>query len=77
MTVNDCALIVVPCALSPVPPEVLYGEERNLVDSHQIIPLFHLPEIYALSARVKNWNPARTGKLRLEEIWLEGLAEKP
>jgi ABC-type transport system substrate-binding protein len=61
--------------MSPVPPEVLYGEERNILDGWQIIPLFHLPEIYALNARVKNWSPARTGELRLEDIWLEG--EKP
>ena len=61
--------------LSPVAPEVLYGEERNLLEGYQIIPLFHLPQIYGLSARVKNWNPSPGGEWHLEEIWLE--AEKP
>jgi ABC-type transport system substrate-binding protein len=58
-----------------VPAEVLYGEERNVLEGYQIIPLFHLPQTYGLSGRVRNWNPAPTGDLRLEEIWLE--PEKP
>lgn len=61
--------------LSPVPPQVLYGEERNILESYQIIPLFHLPQFYGLSGRVKNWNPQPAGEWRLDEIWLE--AEKP
>jgi ABC-type transport system substrate-binding protein len=58
-----------------VPAEVLYGEERNVLEGYQIIPLFHLPQTYGLSGRVRNWNAAPTGDLRLEEIWLE--PEKP
>lgn len=63
--------------VGPVAPETLYGEERNLLEGYQIIPLFHLPQIYGLSARVKNWNPSPLGEWRLEETWLEAEAEKP
>ena len=57
--------------IGPVAPEVLYGEENHVLEGYQIIPLFHLPQTYGLSGRVKNWNPLPTGELRLEEIWLE------
>lgn len=59
---------------SPMAPELLYAEERDLLASYQIIPLFHLPHIYGLSGRVKNWHPSPGGEWRLEEVWLE--AEK-
>jgi peptide/nickel transport system substrate-binding protein len=59
----------------PVSPEVLYGEERNILESHQIIPLFHLPQSYGLSPRVRDWSPAPSGEWRLAEVWLD--AEKP
>lgn len=61
--------------IGTVAPEVLYGEESHVLEGYQIIPLFHLPQIYGLSGRVKNWNPGPTGEWRLDEIWLE--AEKP
>lgn len=59
----------------PLAAEVVYAEEFNLLEGHQIIPLFHLPQIYGLSARVKNWSPSTAGEWRLGEIWVE--AERP
>lgn len=61
--------------IGPVAPEVLYSEEKNILDGYQIIPLFHLPQSYGLSARMKNWNPSPAGEWRLADVWLA--AEKP
>ncbi len=34
------------------------------------VPLFYLPESFAISARVKNWMPFRWGQWRLADVWL-------
>jgi peptide/nickel transport system substrate-binding protein len=34
------------------------------------VPLFYLPESFAISARVKNWMPYRWGEWRLADVWL-------
>ena len=34
------------------------------------VPLFYLPESFAISARVKNWMPFRWGEWRLADVWL-------
>jgi hypothetical protein len=55
--------------------DALYRTERMLLDGFPIIPLFHIPESYALSSRVKTWNAPgilKTGEWRLENVWLEG-----
>jgi MarR-like DNA-binding transcriptional regulator SgrR of sgrS sRNA len=57
--------------------EALYAAERALVEGYRVIPLLHLPELYAVSARVKTWvRPAvlPSGAWQLEDVWLE--AEK-
>ena len=51
--------------------EDLYSAERRLVETYRVVPLFHLPETYALSAPVKNWMPPRCGGWRLEDVWLD------
>ncbi len=60
-----------------VPPSMsidgAYGVERALVEDYGVIPLLHLPEMYAAGARVRTWKtPAvtRSGSLHLEDIWL-------
>jgi MarR-like DNA-binding transcriptional regulator SgrR of sgrS sRNA len=61
--------------LPPLPAapsaEEMYRVERALVESYQVIPLFHLPELAGLSARVKNWQPTPAGEWRLDALWLE------
>lgn len=52
-------------------PEQLYATERAVVDSYRVVPLVHLPQSCALSARVKNWMPRRWGSWRLEDVWLD------
>ncbi len=58
--------------------EAAYAAERLLLESFRVVPLFHLPEVYAVAPRVKTWMAPgllRSGVLRLENVWLE--PEKP
>jgi len=59
----------------PANPEQLYSRERAVVDTYEIIPLVHVPEVAGLSARVRDWVPARWGAWRLADIWLDGAAQ--
>ena len=58
-----------------VTPEAIYSTERKLLEDFRVVPLFHLPEIYGLSSRVKNWSPQSWGDWRIGDVWLE--ARKP
>ncbi len=58
-----------------VTPEAIYSAERKLLGDFRLVPLFHLPEIYGLSSRVKNWDPQPWGDWRLSDVWLD--ARKP
>lgn len=58
--------------------ESLYAAERAALTGYYVIPLFHVPEIYGSSLRLKTWTTSgisRFGDLRFEDMWLE--AEKP
>ena len=59
----------------PANPEQLYSRERAVVDTYEIIPLVHVPEVVGLSARVRDWMPARWGAWHLADIWLDGAAQ--
>ena len=54
-------------------PEGLYVAERRLLDGFRIVPLFHLPDVYAAAPRVEG-GPGITplGEWRFESLWLEG-----
>jgi ABC-type transport system substrate-binding protein len=53
-------------------PEALYNAERNLLDGFRVIPLFHLPDVYAVSPRVKGGpGISPLGEWRFENLWLE------
>ena len=52
-------------------PEDLYRVERALIDEFRVVPLLHLPEVYGVNNRVRNWIQPREGGWRLDEIWLE------
>jgi len=56
---------------SAVTPETLFATERRLVEDFRLVPLFHLPEVYGLSSRIRNWDPQPWGDWRLDNIWLE------
>ena len=52
-------------------PEALYMAEQKMLADFKVVPLFHLPATYGLSARVRNWQPAPWSNWRLENVWLE------
>ena|SRR5487761_123145 len=60
---------------APANPEELYLRERAVVDTYEIIPLVHVPEVVGLSARVRDWMPARWGGWRLADVWLDGASQ--
>ena len=51
--------------------EDLYQAERSALNSHAVIPLFHLPVASAAGMRVRNWDPDRLGGWNLPDAWLE------
>lgn len=62
-------------APATAPLSTTYESERALLEGWHIVPLFHLPEIRALSSRVRNWSATRWGEWKLDGVWLA--AEKP
>lgn len=52
--------------------EQLYEIERNIVSSYRVVPLVWVPEVYGLSARVRNWTmPPVRGAWPFADVWLE------
>jgi hypothetical protein len=49
----------------------LYPVERALLETHAVIPLFHLPVASTAGVRVHNWRPDRTGDWDVADLWLE------
>ena len=49
---------------SPLAATSLYEAERGLLADFRVVPLFHLPEAWAMSSRVRNWP-------RLADVWLD------
>jgi ABC-type transport system substrate-binding protein len=53
---------------SPLKPPLagmsLYESERSLLADFRLVPLFHMPEAWAMSGRVRNWP-------RLADVWLD------
>ena len=55
---------------APASPEAVYAAERALLQGYRVVPLFHLPEIYGLGSRVRNWAATRWGGWKLDGVWL-------
>ncbi|HVB07844.1 MAG TPA: ABC transporter substrate-binding protein [Candidatus Acidoferrales bacterium] len=55
--------------------ERMYARECAVVGTYEIIPLVHVPEVVGLSARVRDWVPARWGAWRLADVWLDGASQ--
>ncbi|MFZ0739224.1 MAG: ABC transporter substrate-binding protein [Candidatus Acidiferrales bacterium] len=54
--------------------EELYARERAALDTYRVVPLVHLPRIYGLGTRVRNWQILPGQSLegwRLADVWLE------
>ncbi len=60
-------------SVDPLKPETLYEAEKALLESNRVIPLAHLPQLYALTPRVHFREPARGNALRLhlEDLWVD------
>jgi hypothetical protein len=57
----------------PASPEACYAAERALVEDFRVIPLVHLPEIYASRPAVRTWQTPgllKGGQWRFEDLWL-------
>jgi ABC-type transport system substrate-binding protein len=55
-------------------PEGLHQVENALLEGYRVIPLFHLPDTWAVTPQVRTWRgPAvnRLGGWQLEDVWLE------
>ncbi|MFZ0980009.1 MAG: ABC transporter substrate-binding protein [Candidatus Acidiferrales bacterium] len=52
--------------------EHTYDVERGIVNSYRVAPLVWLPEVYGLSARVRDWKAPAAGEgWPLADVWLE------
>ena len=62
-------------SLNSSKPETLYDAERALLDSHRVIPILYLPEVYGVAPRVHNWEAAQKNgggfAVRLDNIWVD------
>ena len=61
---------------SPVPrsalPEDVYNCERSIMNSGLVVPIVWMPQVYGLSARVRNWKqPAAGESWPLADVWLD------
>jgi peptide/nickel transport system substrate-binding protein len=54
-------------------PEGLYAAERAMLEGFRVIPLFHLPDVYGASPRVKGGSGITPlGEWRFDRLWIEG-----
>jgi ABC-type transport system substrate-binding protein len=61
---------------APASPQDIYERERAIVSSYRVAPLVWLPQVYGLSARVRNWKAPGPGETwPLADVWLDGTAE--
>jgi peptide/nickel transport system substrate-binding protein len=60
----------------PASPQDIYDRERAIVSSYRVTPLVWLPQVYGLSARLRNWKAPGPGETwPLADVWLDGPAE--
>ncbi len=71
------ALAAVAAEAKLTPPEIpsdsaedLYSAERELLATQKLIPLFHLPVVYAATTALKDWTTRRDGRWNLADAWL-------
>jgi ABC-type transport system substrate-binding protein len=61
-------------ALNAARPQELYEAERALLDTHRVIPILFLPDVYGIAPRVHNWDAAQKSggfSLHLENVWVD------
>jgi hypothetical protein len=80
IALSDFVNVLGPIALvdaTPLPesstPEDIYHREQTIVSTDRVIPLVWLPQVYAVSARVRDWTPPGAGAgWPLADVWLDG-----
>jgi hypothetical protein len=67
------AVFELPAPPPTAAPEALYVAERSLLEGFRVVPLFYLPDLYAVAPRVKGGSGiGPLGEWRFENLWLEG-----
>lgn len=57
----------------PDSPEAVFAAERALLDGFRVVPLFHIPDVYGASPRVKGGaGITPLGAWHFGDLWLEG-----
>ena len=56
----------------PATPEDIYKQQRAVLSTFQVVPLDWLPQVYGLSARVRDWKAPGPGESwPLADVWLD------
>jgi hypothetical protein len=56
---------------SAASPEALFAAEHDLLQDYRFISIAHVPQIYWLSPRIKNWSQPMEGGWSFKDAWLE------
>jgi len=51
-------------------PQDVYHIERDLLSGFRVVPIAHVPEVWGLSPRVRNWSSLRAGGWNIADLWL-------
>ena len=63
---------------NPAGAEEIYVREREALDGFRVVPLVHLPRVYGVGNRVRNWEIRAGNALggwQLADVWIEGEAQ--
>jgi len=53
-------------------PEYIYQQQRAVLNTYRVVPLVWLPQVYGLSARVRDWKAPGPGEnWPLADVWLD------
>jgi ABC-type transport system substrate-binding protein len=53
-------------------PEDIYKQQRAVLNTYRVVPLVWLPQVYGLSARVRDWKAPGPGEnWPLADVWLD------
>jgi Bacterial extracellular solute-binding proteins, family 5 Middle len=62
----------------PATPQQIYDREAAVIQTYSVIPIAWIPHVYALSPRVRDWNPPGPGEpWPLADVWLDLDASPP
>jgi ABC-type transport system substrate-binding protein len=61
-----------PFPADPVSPEDIYKQQRAVLSTYRVVPLVWVPQVYGLSARVRDWKAPGPGEnWPLADVWLD------